>query len=428
MASIAVIGTGYVGLTTGAVLAHFGHHVTCADLDSAKVARLNRGELPIVEPDLDTLVHDGLASCRLRFVDSATKAVEEVEFVFLAVQTPQGDDGSADLRFVETAAAQISPVLRPGTVVINKSTVPVGATELVAGALGRYDIPVVSNPEFLREGSAVADSLHPDRVVVGAENRAVAQRVADLFAITRAPQMLTDPRSAETIKYASNAYLAARITFVNAVASLCDAVGANVIEVTRGMGMDSRIGSRTLAPGPGFGGSCFPKDTNALLHIAAEGGYDFRLLREVIAVNNQQFDLVTEKVRVAVGGDLERRRVAVWGLTYKANTDDRRSSPAIEVVDRLRTEGASVRAYDPTVNSSDQASDLNGVEVVNDPYSVCRNAHVLVVLTEWPEFAEVDLRKAARLMAHATMVDSRNLFTPAEAAAAGFVYRGHGRQ
>ncbi|HNI35663.1 MAG TPA: UDP-glucose/GDP-mannose dehydrogenase family protein, partial [Microthrixaceae bacterium] len=284
---IAVIGTGYVGLTTGACLAHMGHDVVCADIDEAKVDALNSGEIPILEDGLENLVVEGRRAGRLRFVVGAANAVGDREFVYLCVPTPQGDDGSADLSYIEAAAREIGPVLAPEAIVINKSTVPVGSTRVVEHALQRGDVSVVSNPEFLREGSAVHDFLNPDRVVIGAVDQAAAIRMAGLYIGLTAPIMVTDPASAETIKYASNAFLATKISFVNAVAAVCEAVGADVNDVVLGMGYDRRIGQEFLKPGPGWGGSCFPKDTVALVHIAEQAGYDFRLLKGVVDVNNE---------------------------------------------------------------------------------------------------------------------------------------------
>ena len=424
MADIVVVGTGYVGLTTGAFLAHVGHQVTCADLDPRKVEVLSSGEIPIVEPGLDDLVREGIEGGRLRFALGAAAAVEASapEFVFLCVQTPQGDDGSADLTFVKVAAGEISPVLGSQSVVINKSTVPVGSTLVVERALCRSDVSVVSNPEFLREGSAVHDCFHPDRIVIGAEDHAAANRVAGLYEQIKAPLLITDPASAETIKYASNAFLATKISFVNAIANVCEAVGADVREVVLGMGYDKRIGFEFLRPGPGFGGSCFPKDTKALVRIAEESGYDFGLLKGVITVNEEQKDRIVAKVAAAVGGSLEGVTVAAWGLTFKARTDDRRDSPSLDVISRLTSAGAKVQAYDPTVTRP-----LEGMEVCGDAYAACQDAQVLVVLTEWDEFRWVDFGKCRSAMTGALLVDARNLLDPASVRRQGFTYVGVGR-
>ncbi|MGH9152764.1 MAG: UDP-glucose dehydrogenase family protein [Acidimicrobiales bacterium] len=423
MSRVAVVGTGYVGLTTGAYLAHLGHDVVCADVVPDKVERLNRGEIPIFEAGLEELVREGLDGHRLSFVLGAETAVGDAEFVFLCVPTPQGDDGSADMSFVQAAARQIAPALASDAVVVNKSTVPVGSTLVVEQALGRGDVAVVSNPEFLREGSAVHDCLHPDRIVIGSVDHRAAMRVAALFERLEAPLIVTDPASAETIKYASNAFLATKVSFVNAIANLCEAVGADVREVVLGMGYDKRIGFEFLKPGPGWGGSCFPKDTRALVRIGDDAGYDFSLLRGVVAVNEQQYERVVAKVERMVGGSVAGTAVAAWGLTFKARTDDTRDSPAVEVIRRLTARGAAVRAYDPAASPAG----LDDIARVGDPYAACDGAGVLVVLTEWDDFRWLDLDKVRDAMAHPRIVDARNLLDPAGARRKGFSYEGMGR-
>lgn len=420
---IGIIGTGYVGLTTGAVMAHLGHTVVCADIDEAKVQRLNRAELHIYEQGLQELVVEGLRSGRLRFVVGASEAAQGCEFAFLCVQTPQGDEGEADLTWVLAAARELSGVLSPGATVINKSTVPVGTAALVAEAIGRDDVVVASNPEFLREGTAVADCLHPDRIVVGAPSRDAAASVAALYVGIDAPVVLTDVTSAEMIKYASNAFLAVKLSYVNEIAHLCERVGADVLDVVKGMGYDQRIGREALRPGPGWGGSCLPKDTAALSYMAARADADANVLRAAMAANDRQFDRVVGKVAEAVGGSLDGRRVAVWGLTFKANTDDLRSSPALSVVARLMAGGAAVVGHDPMVDRSP----VEGMAVVGDALGACDGADVLVVLTEWPAFALVDLGEASRRMAGSAIVDARNLLDPAVARRHGFHYSGVGR-
>ena len=423
MSSITIVGTGYVGLTTGAFLAHLGHEVTCADVVEDKIEGLRRGEVPIVEDGLDELVREGLDGGRLAFVLGAAAAAADREFVFLCVPTPQRGDGSADMAYIEAAAREIGPALAAEAVVVNKSTVPVGSTRVVERALERSDVSVVSNPEFLREGSAVHDCFHPDRIVIGSDDQASAIRVAALYKAIQAPLIVTDPSSAETIKYASNAFLATKVSFVNAVANLCEAVGADVREVVLGMGYDRRIGFEFLRPGPGFGGSCFPKDTRALVRIGEDAGYDFGLLRGVIAVNEEQHARVVSKVLAQAGGSVEGVTVAAWGLTFKARTDDRRDSPALHVIDRLVDKGARVRAYDPTVHGP-----LGRIEVCDDPYAACEDAHVLAVLTEWDEFRWLDFRKVRDVMARPAIVDARNLLDSAALRRAGFAYQGIGRQ
>lgn len=422
MADIAVIGAGYVGLTTAACFSSLGHDVVCADIDENRVAGLQRGEIPIVEAGLEALVREGMEEGRLSFVVGAEAAARRSEFAYLCVPTPQGDDGSADLSYIEGAAREIGPVLPAEAVVVNKSTVPVGSTRAVERVLGRDDIVVVSNPEFLREGSAVHDFLNPDRIVIGCDDQSAAVRVAALYIGVTAPIIVTDPASAETIKYASNAFLATKISFVNAVAAVCEAVGADVKDVVLGMGYDTRIGHEFLKPGPGFGGSCFPKDTRALVHIADSAGYRFDLLRGVIAVNEEQFQRVVAKVRDLAGGSLAGVKVGVWGLTFKARTDDTRDSPALRVVRLLAEQGADVRAYDPAVKGP-----VQGIEPAGDPYSVCDDADVLVVLTEWDEFRWLDFDKVAGLMRHLRVVDARNLLDKPALERRGFVYTGIGR-
>ncbi len=424
MARIAVIGTGYVGLTTGACFAHLGHDVVCADIDADKVAMLQRGEIPIVEKDLDRYVKEGISSGKLSFVLGAVEASKDCEFHYLCVPTPQGEDGSADLSYLESAAAEIAECLPAGSVVVNKSTVPVGSTGIVSRVLNRSDVAVVSNPEFLREGTAMDDFLNPDRVVIGCNDQQAAMRVASLYAKVRAPIMVTDPISAETIKYASNAFLASKLSFVNAIANLCEAVGADVNDVVLGMGYDRRIGKEFLHPGPGWGGSCFPKDTIALAKIASDHGYEFTFLNEVLKVNDEQFDRTAQKVLDVLGHDPAGRRVACWGLTFKAGTDDLRQSPAIEVLKRIGEAGVQIKAYDPAVGSPIDGLD---VEVVGDPLEAVAGAEVLVILTEWEEFKRVDMDKVAELMSGRNIVDGRNLLDRDQIVRRGFLYRGIGR-
>ena len=353
----------------------------------------------------------------------------DAEFVYLCVPTPQGEDGSADLSYIQAAASEIGPHLQPDTVVINKSTVPVGSTRVVEQALGRSDVAVVSNPEFLREGSAVHDFLHPDRVVIGADDQSAAIRVAGLYLGLPAPLQVTDPASAETIKYASNAFLATKISFVNAIAAVCEAVGADVNDVVLGMGYDKRIGDAFLRPGPGWGGSCFPKDSRALVRIAEDAGYDFDLLKGVITVNDDQFERVADKVQRMVGGDLSGTTVAVWGLTFKARTDDLRDSPSLQVIRRLLARGATVQAFDPAVDPVEGSHDsrLAGIELAADAYGAAQGAAALVVLTEWDDFRWVDLDKVAEAMTHPRVVDARNLLDRAALHRRGFEYEGIGR-
>lgn len=429
MSKIAVVGTGYVGLATGAYLSHLGHQVVCADVVPDKIERLSRAEIPIVEPGLEELVREGLENKTLSFVLGAEKAAAGADFIFLCVPTPQGEDGSADLSYVRQAAREIAPVLKSDSIVINKSTVPVGSTRVVEAAMERQDVSVVSNPEFLREGSAVHDCLNPDRIVIGSESQPAAAKVAELFEKLNAPVVITDPASAETIKYAANAFLATKISFVNAMANLCEAVGADIKEVTLGMGYDKRIGFEFLKPGPGWGGSCFPKDSRALVRIGEDAGYDFALLRGVIEVNNEQYSAVANKVRQAVGGSLEGKTVGVWGLTFKANTDDLRDSPSLYVIDRLVEMGATVKGYDITQLRQHRLHHptLDKIELCGNAYSAVEGADVLVVLTEWDEFRWVDFEKVKGAMNQPAIVDARNLLDGAQLRHSGFSYAAIGR-
>jgi UDPglucose 6-dehydrogenase len=426
---VAVIGAGYVGLPTAATLAHFGHTVVLAERDPGRLAALRSGRMPIVEVGLDDLVAGSVASGHLRFTESAVDAVKDAAFVFLCVATPQGGDGSADLSFVETAAKEISSHLKPGAIVVNKSTVPVGSATMVEQVIGRPDVSVVSNPEFLREGTAVLDSLQPDRIVVGSDDTAAAAEVAQLFSSTGAPLIVTDATTSEAIKYASNAFLATKLSFVNALAGLCEEVGADARDVLLGLGYDKRIGFEFLRPGPGWGGSCLPKDTRALLHTAREAGYEFSLLAGAIASNDEQLARVVSKVEAACGGSVEGVTVAAWGLTFKANTDDRRDSPSLQITGHLLDLGARVQAFDPTVDpAADPAEDLAGLDLRADPYEAATGARVLVVLTEWDDFRWLDFSKVLSLMAEPAVVDARNLLDPAAVRRMGFRYAGIGRQ
>ncbi len=431
MSDVAIIGAGYVGLTTAVCLAHLGHQVVCADIDAERVERLNKGEVPILEDGLPELLAEGLSSRRLRFVLGAKNAASISGFVFLCVPTPQAEDGSADLSFVDAVAREIAPVLRPGTVVINKSTMPVGSTRMVQRVLAEAgappeDVMVASNPEFLREGTSIRDFLEPNRVVIGCTDASVAVRVSELYKNLNAPILVTDPASAEMIKYASNAFLATKISFVNAIANLCEAVDADVREVALGMGYDQRIGFEFLHPGPGYGGSCFPKDTQALLYAARTAGYDFSLLEGVVRVNQEQHERMVTKLTHLVGGTLQGVTIACWGLTFKANTDDLRDSPALVIVRRLIEEGATVRAYDPAAGEG-AAAMVPGLEVVADPYEVCDGAMALAVLTEWDVFRWMDFVRVAEMLQTPTVLDTRNLLDPAALRRLGYVYEGVGR-
>ena len=354
MANVAVVGTGYVGLSSGACLSSLGHQVTCVDIDVHKIAVLQSGKVPIVETGLDEIVTLGLKAGTLSFTTDLQSAVSEADVVFLCLPTPQDDDGSADLSYVETAVIELRGYLKPGAIVVNKSTVPVGTSIRVATLLGRSDVSVVSNPEFLRQGTAVYDFLHPSRVVIGGDDAVATASVAALYDGVDAPILQMKAASAEALKYAANAFLATKLTFINAMADICEAVGADIFDVASGIGMDPRIGSDMLRAGPGWGGSCFPKDTRALVNIAAESGYDFALLRGVIETNDQHYARIADKVRDECGGSVAGKTVASWGLTFKADTDELRDSPAIKILMVLHDAGARIKAYDPTAK--------NGVE------------------------------------------------------------------
>jgi UDPglucose 6-dehydrogenase len=406
--------------------------VVCADVDAEKVKRLASGEVDILEPGLADLVAGGLAAGRLSFVLGATAAVEGCEVMFLCVPTPMGVGGVADLSVVESVLEEVRELLPSGAVVVNKSTVPVGTSLRTAELLERDDIAVVSNPEFLREGSAVHDFLNPDRIVVGCDKQDAAEKVAALYARLGAPTVLTDAASAELVKYAANCFLAMKLSYVNAVAELCDRLGADISDVTEGMGYDKRIGQAFLSPGPGWGGSCLPKDTSAMLQLADAADFEFRLIRATIDTNNRQRQRMVEMVRMAVtgkkGGSLSKVRLGILGLTFKAGTDDLRDSPALSVAALLRQAGAKLVAYDPAVRSVDTRPDLDGITVLDDPYRAAEGVEALVVLTEWPEFRSLDWSKLAGVVARPVVVDTRNLLDPDVLRRAGFTWDGLGRR
>jgi UDPglucose 6-dehydrogenase len=407
-------------------MAHLGHSVICADIDAKKIADLTNGIIPIVELGLSELVKQGISSGRLSFVVGASEAAKTCEVAFLCVPTPQGEDGSADLSYVQRAAEEIAGILPFEAVVVNKSTVPVGSTKVVERALKRPDVKVVSNPEFLREGSAVQDFLKPDRVVIGSDDQAAAMKVASLYDGLSTRVIITDPASAETIKYAANAFLATKLSFINAIAAICEGVGADINDVVVGMGSDKRIGENFLRPGPGWGGSCFPKDSRALIKIAEDADYSFDLLKGVITVNDQQLDRVADKIRTAAGGSLSGKVVAVWGLTFKAGTDDLRDSPAIAIIERLMKFGARVQAFDPTVTDI-RTGIPNDLVIASSSAEATAKADVLAVLTEWDEFKWVSPSTVAISMSGKEIIDARNLLDRKDWERSGFTYQGIGR-
>jgi UDPglucose 6-dehydrogenase len=425
VSNIAVIGTGYVGLSTGACFSHLGHNVTCLDVDVAKVTALSLGQIPIVEQGLEDFVRTGLANGSLRFTTSIADSVPTADVVVLCLPTPQGDDGSADLSYVEQVARDIAAALKAGAVVVNKSTVPVGTAARVAEIIGRKDVSIVSNPEFLRQGTAVNDFLHPSRVVIGGDEVAAIEKVADLYVGVDAPILKMKTASAEALKYAANAFLATKLTFINAMADICEAVGADIFDVASGIGLDPRIGKDMLNAGPGWGGSCFPKDTRALVSIAAEGGYDFALLRGVIETNDQHYARIADKVIAECGGSVKGLTVAAWGLTFKANTDDLRDSPAIKILLMLHDAGAIIHAYDPTAKSGYEA--YPWITEMPSALDACQDADALVLLTEWSEFASIKPRDVAARMTSSRVVDSRNVLDKTAWMDAGFIHRGVGR-
>ncbi len=419
-----MIGTGYVGLSTGVGMAELGHTVVGADIDAVKVNSLTAGISPIAEAGMNEGIARNVSAGRLSFTTGVVGSLEGAEVVFLCLPTPQGDDGSADLSYIEAVARQIGPHLSPGTVVVNKSTVPVGSSVQVGRWLGRSDVFVVSNPEFLRQGTALQDFLHPTRVVVGGDNEPAVDKVASLYASVDAPVLRMNAASAEALKYAANSFLATKLTFVNAIADICELVGADVFDVVAGLGLDPRIGDQFLNPGPGWGGSCFQKDTRALVKIAEGNGYDFALLRGVIQTNDEQYERIALKVVEVCGGSVVGKTIASWGLTFKANTDDLRDSPAIAILHTLKEMGATIRAYDPAARGVEM---LSWVQRCDSALEACDGADALAVLTEWPEFAEVAPSDVAVRLSTAVVVDGRNVLKPQQWKSSGFQYRGVGR-
>jgi len=430
---IAMIGTGYVGLVSGACFADFGHRVCCVDKDQAKIDGLNGGLMPIWEPGLEALVKSNAQRGRLTFTTDLRAAVTDAEAVFIAVGTPaRRGDGHADLTFVFEAVREIAKVIRPGTVVVTKSTVPVGTGDRIEQIFreeGIEEVSVASNPEFLREGAAIADFKHPDRIVVGAEDDRAQDALREIYRplfLNRAPILITGRRTAELTKYAANAFLAVKISFINEIADLCEAVDADVQDVARGIGLDNRIGPKFLHAGPGYGGSCFPKDTLALLQTADAAGVDQRIVRTTVAVNDDRKAHMVERVSRALGGELKGKRVAVLGLAFKPNTDDMREAPSIPIVKALVDRGASVVAFDPVARQ--QAEQIfSGVEFTDDAYAAANGADALVIVTEWDEFRALDLDKIAELLRGKALVDLRNVYDRAEAEEAGLAYYGVGR-
>ena len=429
-----MIGTGYVGLVSGACFADFGHEVVCVDKDKEKIAALTRGEMPIYEPGLSDVVAINARAGRLKFTTELSGAVAEADAVFIAVGTPsRRGDGFADLSFVYDAAREIARALDGFTVVITKSTVPVGTGDeverIIRETRPEADFTVVSNPEFLREGAAIRDFKLPDRIVIGTADTRAREVMSELYRplyLNRSPILFTGRRTAELIKYAANAFLATKITFINEIADLAEKVGADVQEVARGMGLDNRIGSKFLHAGPGYGGSCFPKDTVALIKTAQDHASPLRIVEAVAAVNDARKRAMARKVSAALNGDVRGKTVAVLGLTFKPNTDDMREAPSIPLITALQDMGAKVRAYDP-VGMEQAKSVMGNVTFCDDAYSCAKGAAALVIVTEWEQFRALDFDRLKTVMAHAVLVDLRNVYRPDEMSRRGFVYEGVGR-
>jgi UDPglucose 6-dehydrogenase len=431
---IAMIGTGYVGLVSGTCLADFGHHVTCVDKDQGKIEGLLDGRMPIWEPGLEALVKANVDRGRLAFTTKLAEAVKDAEAVFIAVGTPsRRGDGHADLSYVFAAAEELAGLLTDPVVVVTKSTVPVGTGDKIAALLKEKGAPegvsVASNPEFLREGAAIADFKHPDRILVGAEDDRAREALAEIYRplfLNRAPLLFTSRRTAELTKYAANAFLATKISFINEMADLCEAVGADVQDLARGIGLDNRIGPKFLHAGPGYGGSCFPKDTLALLRTAEEAGIDQRIVSTVVGVNDDRKAAMAGRVREALGGSVQGKRIGVLGLTFKPNTDDMRDAPSIPLVEGLVEGGAEVVAFDP-VGREQAEKVLPAITYADSAEAVADDADAVVIITEWDEFRALDLDDLAGRMRGKVLVDLRNIYDRADAEKAGLTYRGVGR-
>ena len=430
--NICVVGTGYVGLVTGAVFADLGNDVVCVDNDQKKIEALRAGQMPIYEPGLEEMVVRNKDDGRLSFTTDLPGGVRQSDVIFIAVGTPPKDTGETDLSHVEAVATQIGRSMDRYKVVVNKSTVPVGTGEFVREVITRHqprptDFDVVSNPEFLREGSAIEDTLRPDRIVIGAPNQQVAMTLVELYAPLERPMIITDLPSAEVIKYASNAFLASKISFINAIANICENAGADVSQVMKGMGLDSRIGMQFLQAGLGYGGSCFPKDVDSLIHTASRFGYDFKLLRSVVEINRERAAHLVDMMRKAMG-DLEDKTIAVLGLAFKPNTDDMREAKSLEVVRLLHAAGAQVRAYDPVAMDNARALLPEDVVFCASAYEAAAGADGVALLTEWNEFKYLNLDRLRGLLRHRLIFDARNLYEPERMRRLGFEYYSIGRK
>ncbi len=432
---VTMIGTGYVGLVSGACFADFGHTVTCVDKDAGKIARLQKGEIPIFEPGLDELVKDNVEQGRLFFTTDPTTAIRDADAVFIAVGTPsRRGDGHADLSYVYAAAEEIAGLMNGYTVVVTKSTVPVGTGDEVEAIIKKTnpgaDFAVVSNPEFLREGAAIGDFKRPDRVVVGTNDERAREVMRQLYrplSLNETPMVFTERRTSELIKYAGNGFLAMKITFINEIADLCEAVGANVQEVAKGIGLDNRIGRKFLNAGPGYGGSCFPKDTLALMKTARDNHAPIELIEATVRVNSARKQKMAQKIIEAVGGSVNGKTIAVLGLTFKPNTDDMRDAPALDIVQTLQAEGAKVRAFDPE-GMNEAKHMLKDVQFATGPYDCVQGADAVVIITEWDQFRALDLDRVKDALKAPVVIDLRNIYRPDEMHAKGFQYVSVGRQ
>lgn len=428
---IAIIGTGYVGLVTGTCLADFGLSVTCVDKDIKKIECLNSGNVPIYEPNLEALIKKNVSAGRLTFTTDLKNAVKQSKVIFIAVGTPSNHDGSANLQQIEEVAQQIARHLNEYKVIVNKSTVPIGTAAKIkeiihSSSPSPFDI--VSNPEFLREGSAVYDFTHPDKIVIGTTSEKALKIMQEIYRplyLIDTPFVITNPETAELIKYACNAFLATKITFINEIANLCDKVGADVHQIAKAMGLDGRISPKFLHPGPGYGGSCFPKDTEALYHFATTCGYDFKLLKGVISANDRQRELMVEKIKHHLG-DLKGKTIAILGLAFKQNTDDTRKSPSIDIIKLLLKEGVKIKCFDPLAMENTKKI-LPNLTYCHDEYDTAQNSHALVILTEWNQFRNIDLSKIKKLLKTPVLLDLKNLYEPEKVKSLGFIYEGIGR-
>ena len=441
---ICIIGTGYVGLVTGTCLADFGLSVTCVDQDEQKINLLNSGGLPIYEPNLEVLIKKNVSAGRLTFTTDLGKTVEQAKVIFIAVGTPSNDDGSANLEQIEKVTQQIAHYLNEYKVIVNKSTVPVGTAAKIkeiihssspsplrgeGGVRVKHPFDVVSNPEFLREGSAVYDFTHPDKIVIGTNSPKALKIMQEIYRplyLIDTPFVITNPETAELTKYACNAFLATKITFINEIANLCDKVGADVHQIAKAMGLDGRISPKFLHPGPGYGGSCFPKDTEALYHFASTCGYDFKLLKGVISANKRQRELMVEKIKQHLE-NLKGKTIGILGLAFKQNTDDIRQSPSIDIIQLLLKEGAQIRCFDPLAMENTRKF-LSTLTYCQDEYETAKDSDALVIATEWNQFRNLDLLKIKKLLKSPILLDLRNLYEPAQVRELGFIYEGVGRK